>query len=92
MLGMYLFHTCEAARLHVYLSLLGHKPKHSVCGTPSTGPGSYMEMASDALNSALGPSPDKIDSFHSGPSLCLGTHFIIEKWGHYITISGLLGN
>lgn len=51
-----------------------------------------MEMASDALNSALGSSPDKSNSFHSGPSLCLGIHFIIEKWGHYITISGLLGS
>ena len=48
-----------------------------------------MEMVSDGLNSALGSSPDKSNSLHSGPSLCLGIHFIIEKWGHGITVSGL---
>ena len=26
MLGTYLFYSCAAAGLHVYLSLLGHKP------------------------------------------------------------------
>lgn len=92
MLGTYLFHSCVAAGLHVYLSLLGHKPEHSVCRIPSTGPGPYTGMASDARNSALGSSPDKINCFHSGLSLCLGIHFITEKWGHDITISGLLGN
>lgn len=46
---------------------------HRVQGVPP--------LASDVLNSALDSSLTQIKSLNFGPSLCLGIHFTIEKWG-----------
>lgn len=58
-----------------------HDPESGVCLTHLHSPGPPTRVASEALNIAVGSSPDGTSSSNFVPSSCLGIHFSFQKWG-----------
>lgn len=74
MLRVFLTHACVAP--WTAGTPVSRRAAHRVQGVPRQPP-----LASDVLNSALDSSLTQIKPLNFGPSLCLGIHFTIEKWG-----------